>query len=173
MITGRPARPRDAGTARRACRSSPPTSADKQSNLLRFQDVDLLCPTEREVRETLHDFSSGLGAVVWNLLNATRRTAGDHHAGQAGAGHLRPRRGRRGRRPASQRIPARPAGRSASTRSAAATPCSPPRALRSPRADRSRPPRYSARSPRRSEVQMLGISPLTIDRLTCGPAGGD
>jgi bifunctional ADP-heptose synthase (sugar kinase/adenylyltransferase) len=40
----------------------------RQSNLTRFQGVDLLCPTEREVRETLHDFSSGLGAVVANLL---------------------------------------------------------------------------------------------------------
>lgn len=43
----------------------------KQSNLLRFRSFDLLCPTEREAREVLHDFSSGLGAVVWNLLNAT------------------------------------------------------------------------------------------------------
>lgn len=43
----------------------------RQSNLLRFRDVDLLCPTEREVRETLHDFTSGLGAVVWNLMNQT------------------------------------------------------------------------------------------------------
>ena len=48
----------------------------KQSNLLRFQDVDLLCPTEREVREVQHDFSDGLGAVVWNLLGATRAKAG-------------------------------------------------------------------------------------------------
>ena len=43
----------------------------KQSSLLKFKGVDLLCPTEREVRETLHDFSSGLGAVVWNLLEQT------------------------------------------------------------------------------------------------------
>lgn len=40
----------------------------RQSNLTRFEGVDLLCPTEREVRETLSDFSSGLGAVVANLL---------------------------------------------------------------------------------------------------------
>ncbi len=44
----------------------------QQSNLLRFLDVDLLCPTEREVRETMHDFSSGLGAVVSHLLQRTR-----------------------------------------------------------------------------------------------------
>ena len=44
----------------------------KQGNLLRFTGVDLLCPTEREVRETLHDFGSGLGAVVSNLLQASQ-----------------------------------------------------------------------------------------------------
>jgi rfaE bifunctional protein kinase chain/domain/rfaE bifunctional protein nucleotidyltransferase chain/domain len=43
----------------------------RQSSLLKFRQVDLLCPTEREVRETLHDFSSGLGALVWRLLNET------------------------------------------------------------------------------------------------------
>jgi rfaE bifunctional protein kinase chain/domain/rfaE bifunctional protein nucleotidyltransferase chain/domain len=43
----------------------------RQGNLLRFRDVDLLCPTEREMRETLHDFSSGLGSVVWRLLQST------------------------------------------------------------------------------------------------------
>jgi rfaE bifunctional protein kinase chain/domain/rfaE bifunctional protein nucleotidyltransferase chain/domain len=44
----------------------------KQGNLLRFTGVDLLCPTEREVRETLHDFGSGLGAVVAQLLQASQ-----------------------------------------------------------------------------------------------------
>jgi rfaE bifunctional protein kinase chain/domain/rfaE bifunctional protein nucleotidyltransferase chain/domain len=44
----------------------------RQSNLTRFQGVDLLCPTEREVREHLHDFSSGLGAVVSNLLSTSK-----------------------------------------------------------------------------------------------------
>jgi rfaE bifunctional protein kinase chain/domain/rfaE bifunctional protein nucleotidyltransferase chain/domain len=43
----------------------------RQGNLLRFRGFDLLCPTEREARETLHDFSNGLGAVVWDLLKAT------------------------------------------------------------------------------------------------------
>lgn len=40
----------------------------RQSNLLLFKSVDLLCPTEREARETMGDFSSGLGALVWDLL---------------------------------------------------------------------------------------------------------
>ena len=43
----------------------------KQSNLMRFKSVDLLCPTERELRETLSDFSSGIGAVVSELLRTT------------------------------------------------------------------------------------------------------
>jgi rfaE bifunctional protein kinase chain/domain/rfaE bifunctional protein nucleotidyltransferase chain/domain len=47
----------------------------RQSNLLRFKDVDLLCPTEREVRETLNDFGSSLPAAVWNLLHETRARA--------------------------------------------------------------------------------------------------
>ncbi|HEY2588171.1 MAG TPA: PfkB family carbohydrate kinase [Tepidisphaeraceae bacterium] len=42
-----------------------------QSNLLHFRGVDLLCPTEREVREAQHDFTSGLGAVVWKMLKST------------------------------------------------------------------------------------------------------
>lgn len=55
-------------------KSVPILTADvsgRQASLLKFKSVDLLCPTEREVRETLHDFSGGLGAVVWNLLQAT------------------------------------------------------------------------------------------------------
>ncbi|HSZ57507.1 MAG TPA: PfkB family carbohydrate kinase [Tepidisphaeraceae bacterium] len=44
----------------------------QQSQLLNFRGVDLLCPTEREIRETLHDFSSGLGAVAWRMLNETQ-----------------------------------------------------------------------------------------------------
>lgn len=52
----------------------PTVTADvsgRQSSLLWFKSVDLLCPTEREMRETLHDFSSGLGAAVWRLLSET------------------------------------------------------------------------------------------------------
>jgi bifunctional ADP-heptose synthase (sugar kinase/adenylyltransferase) len=40
----------------------------RQSNLMLFKSVDLLCPTEREAREAMGDFSSGLGALVWDLL---------------------------------------------------------------------------------------------------------
>jgi rfaE bifunctional protein kinase chain/domain/rfaE bifunctional protein nucleotidyltransferase chain/domain len=41
------------------------------AGLLRFRGVDLLCPTERELREAQHDFSRGLGAAAWDLLAAT------------------------------------------------------------------------------------------------------
>ena len=43
----------------------------KQTNLLRFHGVDLLCPTERELREALGDHSSGIGAIVSELLRLT------------------------------------------------------------------------------------------------------
>ncbi|MDB5297892.1 MAG: Bifunctional protein HldE [Phycisphaerales bacterium] len=55
-------------------RRVPVLSADvsgRQSNLLRFRQFDLLCPTEREVREVHHDFANGLNAVAWNLLEQT------------------------------------------------------------------------------------------------------
>lgn len=47
----------------------------RQSNLLRFKNIDLLCPTEREMRETLHDFTGGLGAVISELLRVTEARA--------------------------------------------------------------------------------------------------
>ncbi len=40
-------------------------------NLLRFKNVDLLCPTEREVRQAFNDFSAGLNAVVYRLMRVT------------------------------------------------------------------------------------------------------
>jgi rfaE bifunctional protein kinase chain/domain/rfaE bifunctional protein nucleotidyltransferase chain/domain len=55
-------------------RRVPVLSADvsgNRSNLLHFRDVDLLCPTEREMREAQNDLTSGLGAVVWKLLSTT------------------------------------------------------------------------------------------------------
>ena len=42
------------------------------TGLLGFQHVDLLCPTEREVRTMLNDFSSGLSAVAWQIMQKTQ-----------------------------------------------------------------------------------------------------
>jgi rfaE bifunctional protein kinase chain/domain len=43
-----------------------------RATLLDFRHVDLLCPTEREVRTMLNDYDSGLSAVAWNLLERTQ-----------------------------------------------------------------------------------------------------
>ncbi len=40
-----------------------------RGNLLNYRHVDLLCPTERELRTTLHDFESGLSSVAYELIN--------------------------------------------------------------------------------------------------------
>lgn len=42
------------------------------ANLTHFQKADLLCPSEREMRFTLHDFEQGLSSLAWNLLDATQ-----------------------------------------------------------------------------------------------------
>ena len=43
-----------------------------RANLLNFKHVDLLCPTEREVRAMLNDHDSGLSSVAWELLRRTQ-----------------------------------------------------------------------------------------------------
>lgn len=43
-----------------------------RANLLLFRHVDLLCPTEREVRAALSDYDSGLSAAAWHLLHRTQ-----------------------------------------------------------------------------------------------------
>jgi rfaE bifunctional protein kinase chain/domain/rfaE bifunctional protein nucleotidyltransferase chain/domain len=43
-----------------------------RGNLLNFRNLDLLCPTEREVRAALHDYDSGLSTVAWNVLGQTQ-----------------------------------------------------------------------------------------------------
>jgi rfaE bifunctional protein kinase chain/domain/rfaE bifunctional protein nucleotidyltransferase chain/domain len=46
-------------------------ASGRVGSLVRFREVDLLCPTEREAREAQRDSAGGLGAVMWNLLNTT------------------------------------------------------------------------------------------------------
>jgi rfaE bifunctional protein nucleotidyltransferase chain/domain len=43
----------------------------RRSNLLAMRQVDMLCPTEGEIRAALHDYDEGLSAVVWKLLHMT------------------------------------------------------------------------------------------------------
>ena len=43
-----------------------------RGNLLNFRNVDLLSPTEREMRTMLNDFDSGLSAVAWEVMERTQ-----------------------------------------------------------------------------------------------------
>jgi rfaE bifunctional protein kinase chain/domain/rfaE bifunctional protein nucleotidyltransferase chain/domain len=43
-----------------------------RADLFNFRHVDLLCPTEREARTMLNDYSSGLSAIAWGLLDQTQ-----------------------------------------------------------------------------------------------------
>ncbi|MHC4416710.1 MAG: PfkB family carbohydrate kinase [Planctomycetota bacterium] len=43
----------------------------RRSNLLSMHQMDLLCPSEPEIRDALHDYDDGLSAVVWKLLHET------------------------------------------------------------------------------------------------------
>jgi rfaE bifunctional protein kinase chain/domain/rfaE bifunctional protein nucleotidyltransferase chain/domain len=43
-----------------------------RGSLRNFRNVDLLCPTERELRETLHDYEEGLSSVAYRLLAETQ-----------------------------------------------------------------------------------------------------
>ncbi|HSW44273.1 MAG TPA: PfkB family carbohydrate kinase [Phycisphaerae bacterium] len=44
----------------------------QRGRLLGFRDVNLLCPTERELRLALHDFENGLSNVAWTAMDTTR-----------------------------------------------------------------------------------------------------
>lgn len=43
----------------------------RRSSLAHFRDADALCPSEPELRDALHDHTSGLSAVVWGLMRTT------------------------------------------------------------------------------------------------------
>lgn len=44
----------------------------RRAGLLQMYDMDLLCPTEVELRESTHDYDASLNAVVWKLMEFTR-----------------------------------------------------------------------------------------------------
>lgn len=43
-----------------------------RANMLNFHHVDLLCPTERELRLMLNDYTSGLSTIAWQMLERTQ-----------------------------------------------------------------------------------------------------
>ena len=44
----------------------------RRSGLLHMMKMDLLCPTESELRQAVHDYDASLNAAVWKLMAATR-----------------------------------------------------------------------------------------------------
>ncbi len=44
----------------------------RRSDLLAMREMDLLCPSELELRDALHNYDEGLSAVAWHMLNKTR-----------------------------------------------------------------------------------------------------
>lgn len=44
----------------------------RRAGLLQMYDMDLLCPTEVELRESTHDYDASLNAVAWKLMEFTR-----------------------------------------------------------------------------------------------------
>jgi rfaE bifunctional protein kinase chain/domain len=43
----------------------------RRSNLLAMNGMDLICPSESEVREALHDYDEGLSSVMWRMMSQT------------------------------------------------------------------------------------------------------
>lgn len=43
----------------------------RRSGLVHMKSMDLLCPTEAELRQALHDYDSSLNAVVWKMMQLT------------------------------------------------------------------------------------------------------
>lgn len=43
----------------------------RRSNLLALHGMDLLCPSEVEMRDAMHDYDEGLSSVVWHMMHQT------------------------------------------------------------------------------------------------------
>lgn len=44
----------------------------RRSGLMSMARMDLLCPTEAELRDAVHDYSDSLNAVVWKMMSLTK-----------------------------------------------------------------------------------------------------
>lgn len=47
----------------------------RRSSLLAMRSMDLICPSESEIRDALHDHDEGLSSVTWRVLDITRSKA--------------------------------------------------------------------------------------------------
>lgn len=66
LVAGVTRAARQAGVTIAGCAPGP------RGDISVLSETDLLCVTERRLRESLHDMGSGLPSVTWNLLNRTR-----------------------------------------------------------------------------------------------------
>ncbi len=57
----------------------------RRSNLLAMTGLDVLCPSEPELRDALHDYGSGLSVAAWRLLHETDARAAIVTLGANGA----------------------------------------------------------------------------------------
>lgn len=56
----------------------------RRSNLLAMRQMDLLCPSEAEIRDALHDYDAGLSSVAWRVLDITASKAAIATLGEEG-----------------------------------------------------------------------------------------
>ncbi len=56
----------------------------RRSNLLSMWQMDLLCPSESEIRDALHDYDEGLSSVAWRTLESTHSKAAIATLGEEG-----------------------------------------------------------------------------------------
>lgn len=47
----------------------------RRSNLLAMRAMNLICPSESEMRDALHDYDEGLSSVAWRIMNTTHSSA--------------------------------------------------------------------------------------------------
>lgn len=56
----------------------------KRSNLLSLKGIDLVCPSERELRDAVHNYDDGLTSVVWDVLERLQGRAAIVTMGEEG-----------------------------------------------------------------------------------------
>ena len=56
----------------------------RRSNLLAMRKMDLVCPSESEIREALHDYDEGLSSVMWRVLDHTKSVSAIATLGEEG-----------------------------------------------------------------------------------------
>jgi bifunctional ADP-heptose synthase (sugar kinase/adenylyltransferase) len=56
----------------------------RRSNLLAMRGMDLICPSENEIRDALHDYDEGLSSVTWRVLEQTESRAAIATLGEEG-----------------------------------------------------------------------------------------